>query len=289
MSVPVAFIHGGATVFKEEYHEDILRAVRKAAKTGFCILDRGGSALDAAESSIRVLEDTTLFTAGRGAEPNLAGECELDAMIMDGNSLQSGAVMAVRDIIHPISVARYVLERTPNMQIAAHGAERLYRQMISEGYRVETSAGVSSPPHITEGCDTVGCIVVDAQGHLAAAASTSGWKGKLPGRVGDSPIIGSGVYANELAAATCTGKGEQILRIVMGRMAVSYVEQGHTILKACEMSMQELRGKTSGQAGLIMADKFGNIGLGYDTPHMPVAVCFDPDSIYSSMTPKWPV
>jgi beta-aspartyl-peptidase (threonine type) len=135
----------------------------------------------------------------------------------------------------------------------------------------------------------VGCIAVDAQGHISAASSTSGWRGKLPGRVGDSPIIGSGVYANELAAATCTGKGEQILRIVMGRLAVSYVEQGRSVLEACELSMQELRGKTSGQAGLIMADKEGNLGLGYDTPHMPVAVCYDPKSIYTSMTPKWPV
>jgi beta-aspartyl-peptidase (threonine type) len=288
MSLPVVVIHGGATVFKEEAHSAILEAVEKAARNGICVLDRGGSSMDAAESATRVLESTNLFTAGLGAEPNRDGYIELDSMIMDGHRLESGAVMAVRDIGHPISLARYVLERTPNAQIVGEGANKLYNTMIAEGYREEEERGKTSPPRVGISCDTVGCIVVDENGHIAATSSTSGWAGKLPGRVGDSPIIGSGVYANELAAASCTGKGEQILRIVMGRMAVYFVEMGMSVIDASQKIMNEIKQKTSGQAGLIMADKLGNVGIGFDTPHMPVAVAHsDEPDVYSSMKPEW--
>jgi beta-aspartyl-peptidase (threonine type) len=288
MSRPVVIVHGGATVFKEA-HSAILEAVEKSARTGLCILENGGSVMDAAEASTRVLESTTLFTAGLGAEPNRDGYIELDAMIMNGHRLESGAVMAVRNIVHPISLARYVLERTPNAQIVGEGANKLYNAMISEGYRSEERRGRTKPPQAARSCDTVGCIAVDEKGHIAATSSTSGWAGKLPGRVGDSPIIGSGVYANELAAASCTGKGEQILRIVMGRMAVYYVEMGMSVINACQKIMNELKQKTSGQAGLIMVDNEGHVGLGFDTPHMPVAIALKDDSnIYSSMKPKWP-
>ncbi len=289
MPLPAIVIHGGATRFKDVKHPAILDAVRNAAKTGMCVLQKGGSAIDAAEASIWVLEETDLFTAGRGAGPNRDGEIEVDAMIMDGNKLESGAVMAVRDIIHPISLARYVLERTPNFQIVGAGANRLYDQMIAEGYREKVDGTRSGRPRMSIGCDTVGCVVVDENGRVAGASSTSGWDGKLPGRVGDSPIIGSGTYANELAAVSCTGKGEQILRIVMGRMAIHYVEDGLSVQEACAKAMRLLRERTSGEAGLIMIDKDGHIGMGFDTPHMPVAVARkDLDAIYVSMKPRWP-
>ena len=208
---------------------------------------------------------------------------------MDGNRLESGAVMAVQDIVHPISLARYVLERTSNYQIVGTGADKLYRQMIKEGYREVVEAKRTSTPAISAECDTVGAIAVDTQGRIAVGSSTSGWPGKLPGRVGDSAIIGSGVYANDIAAASCTGKGEQILRIVMGRMAVYHVEQGKTVTAASELMLSELRQKTSGEAGLIMADSKGNMALAFDTPHMPTAV-FHSDLVnpYYSLRPKWP-
>jgi beta-aspartyl-peptidase (threonine type) len=162
--------------------------------------------------------------------------------------------------------------------------------MISEGYREESSRNRSSQTQMAEGCDTVGCVVVDSNGRMVAASSTSGWPGKLPGRVGDSPIVGAGVYANDIAAASCTGKGEQILRIVMGRMAVLYVEEGLGIQDAADKAMRLLREKTSGEAGLIMADSRGNVGMTFDTPHMPVAVLgHKGDTVYSSMTPSWPI
>ncbi|MDF1538494.1 MAG: isoaspartyl peptidase/L-asparaginase [Candidatus Thorarchaeota archaeon] len=285
MTLPVIIVHGGATVFKELHHEEILIAIEKAALTGLSAMDKGGSAVDAVESSIWVLEETDLFTAGRGACENLDGDIEVDAMIMDGNRLDSGAVMAVRDIIHPISLARYVLERTPVMQIVGTGATRLYNNMIAEGYRKESELLRTMNIPIAHENDTVGCVAVDSNGHIASGSSTSGWPGKLPGRIGDSPIIGSGVYANELAGASCTGKGEQILRIVMGRMAVAYVENGVTVQEACHQSVRVLRDRTPGEGGLIMADYNGNLGLAFDTPHMPTAIAKDGKVAYSSMTP----
>lgn len=283
-------VHGGATAFKKEYHDEILEAVRKAARVGLCALNNGGSSLDAVESAIYVLEETTLFTAGRGASKNRDGEIELDAMIMDGNRLESGAVMAVRDIAHPISLARYVLERTKNYQIVGSGADKLYRQMLQEGYRKEVDTYRTTQVPIAIGCDTVGAVAADASGRLASASSTSGWPGKLPGRVGDSPIIGAGVYANEIAAASCTGKGEQILRIVMGRMAVYHVECGFSVYEAAKKVMAELRQKTSGEAGLLLADNKGNVAIEYDTKHMPTAVATaTSDDVFISMTPKWPL
>lgn len=289
MSIPVVVVHGGATRFESEFHDAILEAVQHAAKAGLCVIDKGGSSLDAAETAVWFLEDTNLFTAGRGAEPNSEGETELDAMIMDGSRLQSGAIMAVRGVTHPVSLARYVLERTSNSQFVAGGAEKLYRKMVAEGYRAESGQGVTKTSPIARGCDTVGCVAVDSHGRIAAASSTSGWSGKLPGRIGDSPIVGAGVYANDIAAASCTGKGEQILRIVMARMAVHYVEDGLSVTDAASKIMRDLREKTTGEAGLIMVDSKGNIGVGFDTPHMPVAVASDTSgTIFSSMKPGWP-
>ena len=289
MALPVVMVHGGATEFQTKFHKDVLNAIEKAARTGMCVFNNGGSSLDAAEAAIYSLEETSFFTAGRGASRNQDGEIELDAIIMDGNRLESGAVMAVQDIVHPISLARYVLERTSNYQIAGNGANRLYQKMIAEGYRKQVDARRTSMTDIAKGCDTVGAVAVDAEGRMAAAASTSGWPGKLTGRIGDTPIIGAGVYANEIAAAGCTGKGEQILRITMARMVVYHVENGLTVEESAERITGELRQKTSGQAGIILADSKGNMAVRFDTPHMPTAIlCSGSDVPYASMTPKWP-
>jgi len=161
--------------------------------------------------------------------------------------------------------------------------------MIAEGYRKEVGAKRTTMPAIGEGCDTVGAVAVDAEGRMAAASSTSGWPGKLVGRIGDSPIVGAGVYANDVAAACCTGKGEQILRITMARMAVYHVEDGLAVEAAVEKIMGELRQKTSGEAGIILADCRGNMAVRFDTPHMPTAIlCSGSNAPYASMTPKWP-
>ncbi len=288
MPLPVVAVHGGATSFKDEHHSDIEIAVKKATRTGLCVLDRGGSALDAAEATIHVLEDSRLFTAGRGACKNAEDEIEVDALIMDGKRLESGAVMAVRDIIHPISLARYVLERTSAYQVAGRGADILYREMIKSGYRLEPVPRDTSLPPISSGCDTVGCVVVDKQHRVVSASSTSGWPGKLVGRVGDSPVVGAGVYANEVAGATCTGRGEQILRVSMARIAVNHVEEGRSVQDAVQLVMKLMRGRTSGEVGLILADADGNVAASFDTKHMPTSIGYPGEEIYYSLKPKWP-
>ncbi|MGQ4912678.1 MAG: isoaspartyl peptidase/L-asparaginase [Candidatus Thorarchaeota archaeon] len=287
MKLPVIIVHGGATVFKSEHHASILEAVEHAARRGMCAMEKGGSSVDAVEAAIWTLEETSLFTAGLGASKNEFGTVEVDAMVMDGSRLESGAVLAARDVIHPVSVARYVLERTPIMQVAGAGANRLYEKMITEGYRVEIAERRSDIGPLAKECDTVGAVAVDETGRVCSGSSTSGWPGKVEGRVGDSAIIGAGVYASDVAGASCTGKGEQILRIVMGRMAVYHVEQGLSVAEAARLAVSELRQKTSGEAGLIMADRKGAVAVDYDTPHLPVAVIGgDFDELYSSMTPR---
>jgi beta-aspartyl-peptidase (threonine type) len=289
VKVPTVVVHCGATVFDEEHHPAILEAARNAAVKGMCAMENGGSAVDAVETAIWVLEETELFTAGRGACKNRDGDIELDAVIMDGNRLESGAVMAVRDIVHPISLARYVLERTSNSQIVGSGADKLYKQMVDDGYREETDCRRTERPMISRECDTVGAVAVDENDRLAAASSTSGWPGKLPGRVGDSPIVGAGVYANDIAGVSCTGKGEQILRITMGRMAIFHVEQGLSVNEAARLVMAELRQKTSGEAGLILLDNQGGVAVQFDTPHMPVSIFSkDMEEPYVAMRPSWP-
>ncbi|MEM2142436.1 MAG: isoaspartyl peptidase/L-asparaginase [Candidatus Thorarchaeota archaeon] len=286
-SLPLVVVHGGATVFDESHHHEILDAVRRAARAGLCVFERGGSALDAAESAVWTLEETTLFTAGRGATPNADGEIELDAIVMDGHRLQSGAVMAIKGVWHPVTLARYVLERTNIAQVAGEGATKLYRKMILEGYREEKSTGTVTGPRISQGCDTVGCIAVDSRGHIACASSTSGWTGKLPGRVGDTPIVGAGVYANEAAGACCTGRGEQILRISMARVSVFLVEQGLNVTDSASRVMRMLRERTAGSAGIAIADAKGNTAVLHDTPHMPVAIARAGRGIeYSAMSPS---
>jgi beta-aspartyl-peptidase (threonine type) len=160
--------------------------------------------------------------------------------------------------------------------------------MIDEGYREETDTRRTERPPISRECDTIGAVAVDGTGRIAAASSTSGWPGKLPGRVGDSPIVGAGVYANDVAGVSCTGKGEQILRITMGRMAIFHVEQGLSVNEAADLVMAELRQKTSGEAGLILIDTKGDVALQFDTPHMPVSIFSkDMDEPNVSMRPSW--
>jgi beta-aspartyl-peptidase (threonine type) len=287
LSNPIIIVHGGATVFKEQQHPAILGTIEAAAKKGLCIMENGGSSLDAVEASTWILEDSGLFTAGGNSPPNRDGVVELDAAIMDGSLLKSGGVMAVRDVFHPISLARYILERTAIMQIAGDGAKQMYKEMVKSGYRKEITQNKTESNKMAASCDTVGSVALDEHGRIAVSSSTSGWPGKIPGRVGDTPIIGSGLFANEMAGASCTGRGEQILRVVMARMAVYHVENGTAVQEAVSLIMRELREKTSGEAGLIMLDNNGTVGFGFDTPHMPIAVAQSGvGEIYSSMKPN---
>ena len=272
MSLPLIIVHGGAGKWKDERIPIGLENVEKAAKAGFSVLSSGMSALDAAEACTQFMESCGELNAGRGAYPNSDGVRELDAMIVDGKNLDFGSVAGITDIENPICVARYIMEKTKYKFFAGQNAKRIYDEMIESGYREESNLGVVKPKLQSPDGDTVGCIVVDEAGNIAATSSTGGIKEKKPGRVGDSPVLGSGAYANEIAGATATGWGEHIMRVVLSRMVVLDVERGKTPMEAAQSGMKMFAEKTGSEAGIIVVDKEGNVGYATNAKAMPVAI-----------------
>lgn len=236
---------------------------------GMRILRNGGSALDAVEATIRMVESNPAdHSVGYGGLPNILGEVELDASIMDGRTLAAGAVCAVKRFEHPISIARQVMERLPHVMLAGEGAERfaanvgyeprdlltpearaIYESKVSSSARYdslrELVASATSDPEIAAmGRDhhgTVNVIALDKHGNLASAVSTSGWAWKYPGRVGDSPIIGAGNYCdNRFGACGCTGYGEMAMRCNTAHSVVLYLKMGLSLKQAARAAMKDL-------------------------------------------------
>jgi L-asparaginase / beta-aspartyl-peptidase len=282
---PSFIVHGGAWDIPDEEAPGHLNGCRVAAEIGWSILKDGGSALDAVEAAIRSLEDDPAFDAGKGAWLNSAGEVELDAIIMDGATLNNGAVAAVQHVRNPISVARLVMECTTHSLLTGLGAEHFAQaQGISlcdeselltgqelerwklikaqKDFRVEVAFG--GTPH-----GTVGAVARDVQGHLAAGTSTGGTPNKLQGRVGDSPLIGCGCYADDLSAgASATGWGESIMKVVLSKAACDFTAQGYNAQQAAAKAIGVLADRAQGLGGLIVIDRSGQIGVSFNTPRM---------------------
>lgn len=272
MSLPLIIVHGGAGDWKDERIPVGLEYVQKAAQVGFSILLSGGSALDAAEACTQFMESCGELNAGKGARPNADGIRELDAMIIDGRNLDFGSVAGVIGIENPISLARYVMEKTKHKFFVGSNAKRVYDEMINSEYRQESKAGVVKPSYENPIGDTVGCLVVDKVGNIVATSSTGGISKKTPGRVGDSPVIGSGAYANDISGASATGWGEHIMRVVLSRMVVLYVENGEDPMIAAQKGIKMFEEKTGSEAGIIAVDKAGNYGYATNAKAMPVAI-----------------
>ena len=270
--LPVIVVHGGAGDWKDDRIPIGLEHVTRAAKIGFRILESGGRALDAAEACTVYMEGCGKLNAGTGATRNLDNELELDAMIVDGSKLLSGAIMGAKGIMHPVSLARYAMERTNHTQFAGDGVQKLYRAMIAEGYRKEQSQGVTSTPFGIGSNDTVGCVAIDNRGSIACTSSTGGIHKKMSGRVGDSCIFGAGAYANKTAGATATGFGEHIIRVLLSRMVVMYIEQGLTPQEATSKGIDLLKRETGSEAGIVAADRNGEFGAYTNSKAMPMAV-----------------
>ncbi|TFH04611.1 MAG: hypothetical protein E4H14_14380 [Candidatus Thorarchaeota archaeon] len=271
MTLPMIIVHGGAGEWKDERIPVGMEYVEKAADVGYEILSNGGTALDAAEACTLFMESCGELNCGKGAYPNEDGVIELDAMIIDGKNLDFGSVGAVKGIENPISLARYIMEKTKYKFFADTSAKRIYDEMIESGYRKEKEPGIIQPA-LTHGSDTVGCIAIDAEGNIAATSSTGGIKEKKAGRIGDSPVMGSGAYANDVCGASATGWGEHIMRVVLSRMSVLYVEEGADPMTAAQKGMDMFEEKTGSEAGIIVADKNGNIGFATNAKAMPVAI-----------------
>ncbi len=269
---PVVVVHGGAGRVPEGSLSARLAGCRRAAEIASTRLRAGGAALDAVQDAVVTLEDNPLFNAGVGAALNRDGEVELDASIMDGARLAAGAVGAVRNIRNPIILARRVLDDGRHILLAGPDAtsfagaagiaectaEELITDQQQERWRAHHG--------------TVGCVVMDARGDLAAATSTGGITGKLPGRVGDSALIGCGTYADEVAAVSCTGLGEAIIRVVLGKSVADLVRAGTPPQQAAEHGVALLAARTNGECGVIVVDRQGRIGYAHNAACMPV--CF---------------
>ena len=272
---PAIIVHGGAGPIKDDSLPARLDGCKRAAIAGWKILERGGSALDAVESAVVALEDDPLFNAGRGSALNSLGEVEMDAAIMEGLSLRAGAVAAVSGIKNPISLARRVMDDGRHVLLAGEGALRFARSINFPECSPDEMIIESAKQRWEEKHGTVGCAALDAHSSLAVATSTGGIFNKLPGRVGDSPLIGCGTYADEFAAVSCTGHGESIIRAVLGKSAADYVRNGADAQSAAQSAVSLLAEKTASSGGLIIIDRQGSIGYGRNTTHMPV--CFIAD------------
>lgn len=288
---PVIAIHGGAGTLTRAgltpRGARLYRAALLAAlEAGNAILRRGGAALDAVAAAVVAMEDDPLFNAGRGAVYNADGGHELDAAIMDGATLRAGAVCATRRIRNPVLAARAVMERTPHVMLAAGGADRFARArglaLVAPGYfgtahrraalereRLRRAGARAPPATEAERHGTVGAVALDSRGDLAAATSTGGYTNKLAGRVGDSPVIGAGTYAdNRCCAVSGTGTGEYFMRALLAYDVAARMRYlGEPLARA---ALRALAGVAAlgGSGGLIALDGRGRIAMPFNTEGM---------------------
>jgi beta-aspartyl-peptidase (threonine type) len=269
---PAIIVHGGAGRIREEELPQRLEGCKQAALAGWKILEGGGTALDAAEAAVVVLEDHPLFNAGTGSTLNSLGQVEMDAAIMDGSSLTAGAVAAVRGIKNPIQLARRVMEDGRHVLLVCEGALSFARQIGFPQCAPDELIVAAERERWEEKHGTVGCVALDGAGKIAVATSTGGIFNKLPGRVGDSPLLGCGSYADEAGGVSCTGHGEAIMRVVMAKSTLEFLKGGIDPRSAANQAIVLLAKKTGSTGGLIVVDRQGRIGYARNTLRMPV--CF---------------
>jgi L-asparaginase / beta-aspartyl-peptidase len=290
VSNPVLLIHGGAWAIPDDLVEAHLNGVKDASAAGWRILEGGGSALDAAEAAVVVMEDDEAFDAGRGSFLNREGKVQLDALLMDGATLRAGGVGCVEHIANPIRAARKVLSESPHVYFVAEGAERFAREhgitlcrnedlIIPReverlrAFQSNTEAQKQDLFADTISHDTVGAVALDVQGNIAAATSTGGTLNKAPGRLGDSSLIGCGCYAdNASAAASTTGWGEPIMKLVLAKWAADRVASGNLPQWVADEAMNYLKDRVNGHGGIILLDAKGHFGISHNTPRMAWAL-----------------
>jgi L-asparaginase / beta-aspartyl-peptidase len=285
-------IHGGAGTIERdkmtgESEREYRAGLESALKAGYNVLKAGGSSLDATEAAVRALEDDPHFNAGKGAVFTSAGTNELDAAIMDGRTLKAGTVSVLRHIKNPIELARLVMEKSPHVMLSGEGAEKFATEngvrLVDQKYfftqerwdalqkmkaaEKNRHAGVMITDQDRHG--TVGAVALDQSGNLAAATSTGGTTNKRPGRVGDSPIIGGGTYANNATCAvSATGDGEYFIRAAAAHDISALMEYRGMKLPDAAQTVLDKVAKLGGTGGLIAVDRDGNITLPFNTSGM---------------------
>lgn len=278
-------VHGGAWDIPDELVEGHQQACLAAVEAGWAVLQAGGTALDAVEQAIIVMEDHPAVDAGVGSFLNADGEVEMDAGLMDGTTLAVGSVAAVQRIRHPITLAREVMESEHVLLVGqgaerfaeAHGIKRCPSAILVIPRELERWAAIENGDDplarqvFTRPGDTVGAVALDAAGNIAAGTSTGGTAHKLPGRVGDSPLVGSGYYADsDLGGASCTGLGEAIMRVVLAKTAIDRLAHDDA-MTAARWTIKYLGKRTNGPGGIILLDRQGQVGYAFNTPRMAFA------------------
>ncbi|WP_027363875.1 isoaspartyl peptidase/L-asparaginase family protein [Desulfotruncus alcoholivorax] len=278
----VIIVHGSVETSCDPLYLDSLQ---QAAITGYAELEKG--LIDAVEKTIMVLEDDPLFNAGFGSVLNLDGEVEMDAAIMDGLSYRCGAVAGIKGVRNPVCVARKVMEETSHVLLVGNGANRFAAQKgflpfdpvtkEQKQFWEKAIAGeiksFSPFTGLPKSCDTVGCIAV-CDGNPAAASSTGGSFLKLPGRVGDTPVIGGGIYASPYGAAVCTGLGEAFIRLQGAAWAVNLISQGVSVHDAAKATINRLK-SINANGGILVVDNKANVAAVHNSNSFPLALVRD--------------
>jgi len=319
---PTLLVHGGAWAIPSDAQAAHEAGVRAALEAGFDVLARAGSALDAVEAAVTILEDDPTFDAGKGSFLTSDGRVQLDALLMDGGRMKAGGVACVERLRNPIRVARLVLEESPHVYFVGVGAEEFARahgmelidnsELVLDRERerlrlaqVEAAAGMADktfsgalkddkdpetavadePDSAGFGShDTVGAVALDGRGNVAAATSTGGTLNKTPGRVGDSSLIGCGCYADNLAGAvSLTGWGEPIMKLVLGKWATDRVAGGTAPELAAREAISYLYNRLGGHGGIILLGPDGRFGLAHNTPAMAWGLA-TPSGLQTGMT-----
>ena len=304
MQKPVIIVHGGAGAWHPERRKAGIAGVKTAAKAAYHILKSPrGTALDAVEAAVKNMEDNPVFNAGLGSTLTINKHTEMEASIMDGKTLRAGATGLLKDIRNPISLARVTMENTDYILIVGEGAEKLAQIFKLERRQPETELRLrywkelkqkllsgeeknlpklrqllQTYPNLFE-TDTVGAVALDRKGNTAAATSTGGFTLKIPGRIGDSPLIGSGTYAdNQAGACSATGIGEVAIRLVLAKHVCDQMHTGQAAQEAAEnaITLVNQRLKIKNSMGLIAVDTQGRIGAAHNTRNL----------CWACMTPK---
>jgi beta-aspartyl-peptidase (threonine type) len=284
---PIIVVHGGAWAIPDEACQAHQVGVERAAAAGWRAIESGASSLDAVEEAVATLEDDEVFDAGRGAFLNRDGRVQLDALIMDGATLKAGGVGCVERLLNPVRAARVVLEKSPHIYFVAEGAERFAAE---HGIPLIENSGLVLPREVErwknaaeqrylsvpaefsgnlDSHDTVGAVALDRYGNIASATSTGGTLNKAPGRVGDSSLIGCGCYAdNETAAASTTGWGEPMMKLVFSKWATDRVTADVAPEQVAPAAIHYLQRRLNGQGGIILLDQQGRVGIAHNTPRM---------------------
>ncbi|XP_056904351.1 LOW QUALITY PROTEIN: isoaspartyl peptidase/L-asparaginase [Takifugu flavidus] len=281
--LPVVVVHGGAGHCPKEMSESAKKGVCAAARAGYEVLRGGGSSMDAVVEAVTQLENNSLFNAGCGSVLNIKGDVEMDALVMDGQTLASGAVAAVRNIANPVQLSRLVMDKTSHVCLTAGGAQQFAESMgvplVQQESLITTPARMrwrqnlapeANPVECQMGkMGTVGAVAVDVHGNVASATSTGGILNKMEGRVGDTPCVGCGGYAdNRVGAVSTTGYGEAIMKVTLARLILFHMEQGQSAEAASDSALAYMKSRVEGLGGVVTVDPQGHWAARFSSTQM---------------------